>query len=599
MKNFKKYLIITAFTAVLILGVTSVIKAATWVDLLSADNFAILAGSGITNTGATTIVGDVGSFPTLTQTGFGSVTLTGINHLGDAGTQTAKTDLVTAYNDAAGQPLDTAIVADLGGQTLSAGVYNTASSIAITGTVTLNGGPSDVWIFQAGSTLTTSSGSTSHVSLIGGAQACNVFWKVGSSATIGTGSDFKGNIIAMDSITDDGGSTIVGRLLARNAAITLNNTSITKATCAGLAQGTLHVIKHVVNNNGGSTLAPASTITVSGTTNISPSSFAGDELGTTVLLDAGSYSVDEGAHVGYTNSLSADCSGTITAGGDKTCTITNDDIASNGGGVPYVPPVPPLIEVVKIPNPLSLPAGPGSVMYTYTLRNIGTVPVDNITIVDDTCSPVVRVSGDTNDNSKLDLIETWIHTCTATLSATHTNTVTATGVANGITATDIASATVVVGAPVVPPLIHVTKIPSPLALIGGGAVTYTYTVTNPGTVPLSNVTITDDKCTGLPGRVVGHPGDINNNNLLESNESWSFTCKSNLTKTTTNTATASGDANGLTAKDFAIATVVVSVPGLPKTGFPSNESIKLIYIVGGLFVALLSVYFVKKSKLIK
>jgi hypothetical protein len=120
-------------------------------------------------------------------------------------------------------------------------------------------------------------------------------------------------------------------------------------------------------------------------------------------------------------------------------------------------------------------------------------------------------------------------------------------------------------------LIHIVKTPSPLTLpVGGGAVTYTYTVTNPGTEPLSNVTVTDDKCTGLPGRVAGHPGDINKNNLLESNEIWTFTCKSTLRQTTLNTATATGQANGLTARDLALATVVVAAsPSLPNTGLAS------------------------------
>ena len=103
-------------------------------------------------------------------------------------------------------------------------------------------------------------------------------------------------------------------------------------------------------------------------------------------------------------------------------------------------------------------------------------------------------------------------------------------------------------------------------LFGGGPMTYIYTVTNPGTAPLSNVSVVDDKCTGLPGRVVGHPGDLNGNNLLESNEMWSFTCRTNITQTTTNTATAEGHANGLTAIDFALATVVVAPPKLPDTG---------------------------------
>lgn len=207
--------------------------------------------------------------------------------------------------------------------------------------------------------------------------------------------------------------------------------------------------------------------------------------------------------------------------------------------------------------------------YTYTLRNIGTVPVTNVTMVGDACGPIVRVSGDSNANNALEVNETWVHTCSTTLAATHTNTVVATGWANGISAVDTASATVVVGAPIIPPLIHVVKVPSVFALPApGGAVTYTYTVTNPGTAPLSNVSITDDRCTGLPGRVVGHPGDLNQNNLLESNEAWGFTCQTNLTQTTTNIGTASGSANGLTARDLALATVVVATPGLPSTGLP-------------------------------
>ncbi len=168
---------------------------------------------------------------------------------------------------------------------------------------------------------------------------------------------------------------------------------------------------------------------------------------------------------------------------------------------------------------------------------------------------------------KLDLNETWVHTCSTRLLATHTNTVVATGWANGISAVDIASATVVVGIPLVPPLIHVTKIPAPLALsVGGGIVTYINGVTNPGTVPLSNVRLSDDKC--APVNYLS--GDSNANSKLDMSETWLYTCRANLTKTTTNTIIALGDANGLTARDFAIATVAVAdaTPVLPKTGFP-------------------------------
>ncbi|MEK7651752.1 MAG: hypothetical protein AAB351_00890 [Patescibacteria group bacterium] len=206
----------------------------------------------------------------------------------------------------------------------------------------------------------------------------------------------------------------------------------------------------------------------------------------------------------------------LSPGDNRFCIITNNDI-----GAPVVaPPIPPLIDVVKVPSPLALPAGPGNVAYTYTLQNIGTVPMSNVTMVGDTCSPITLVSGDSNADSKLDVNETWTYRCSTLLSVTHTNTVVATGWANGISATDIASATVVVGTQIMPPLIHVVKKPNVFALLaGGGTVIYTYTVTNPGVAPLSNINVADDKCTGLPGRVVGHPGDLNQNNLLESNES--------------------------------------------------------------------------------
>ncbi|MDP9299701.1 MAG: ice-binding family protein [Actinomycetota bacterium] len=208
------------------------------VGLGTADSFAVLAGSGITNTGQTTITGDVGTFPTTSETGFAPcpaancVTLNGTNHAGDAVTQGAKNDLVTAYNDAAGRTPVTTIATQLGGQTLVPGVYNSASgTFGITGTLTLDaqGDPNGVFIFQMASTLITAS--SSNVSLLGGAQACNVFWQVGSSATLGTSSTFRGNILALTSITVTTSVTVVGRVLARNGAVTLDTDTITRAAC--------------------------------------------------------------------------------------------------------------------------------------------------------------------------------------------------------------------------------------------------------------------------------------------------------------------------------------------------------------------------------
>jgi hypothetical protein len=212
--------------------VTEAAATAAAVPLGTAGSFAVLAGAGITNTGPTTLNGDVGTYPTLTITGDGTMTVNGTNHHGDNVTQSAKTDLVTAYNAAAGEGPTSPIAADLGGMTLSPGVYNSASSIKLTGTLTLNGGGNEnsVFVFQAGSALTTES--ASNINLVDGAQSCHVFWQIGSSATLGTGSMFRGTIVALTSITVTTGVSVTGRVLARNGAVTLDSDTITAPACA-------------------------------------------------------------------------------------------------------------------------------------------------------------------------------------------------------------------------------------------------------------------------------------------------------------------------------------------------------------------------------
>jgi hypothetical protein len=204
------------------------------VGLGTAKSFAVLAGTGITNTGATTINGDVGSFPTATETGFATVVLTGTNHHGDAVTQGAKADLTTAYNDAAGRTPATAVAGGtLGGKTLVGGVYNAGGvTLDLTGTLTLNGqnDPNSVWIFQATSDLVTASSSNVH--FINGGQPCNVFWQVTSSATLGSGSHFIGTIMALTSISMNAGVQLNGRALARNGDVTLINDVITRPGCS-------------------------------------------------------------------------------------------------------------------------------------------------------------------------------------------------------------------------------------------------------------------------------------------------------------------------------------------------------------------------------
>ena len=219
---------------------------ATSVPLGTAGSFAVLAGSGITNTGATTIKGDVGSSPTPAETGFAAcpaadcVTLTGANHTSptpnDAVTVKAKIDLTAAYNYAAGQ-VSTQVATELANQRLVAGVYSSASgTFQMTGTLVLDGQnkTNGVWIFQTASTLIT--GGTGNVSLIRGAQACDVFYQVGSAATLGAGSTLKGTILAHDTISLGNGVTVQGRLLAGEqasgaGAVTLIHDTIVSPLC--------------------------------------------------------------------------------------------------------------------------------------------------------------------------------------------------------------------------------------------------------------------------------------------------------------------------------------------------------------------------------
>jgi Ice-binding-like len=229
-------LLLTIFIAVLVGAAWPITAlAATQPRLGTATSFAVLAGSAITNTGATTINGDVGLSPggSSSVTGFPPGIINGGTHYADAVALQAKSDLVTAYNDAANQtPFVDKTGVDLGNQNLTPGTYHFSSSAQLTGPLTLSG--FGTYIFQIGSTLTTASGSK--VLLTNGAQACGVYWQVTSSATFGTTTSFQGTVMALASITMTTGATLIGRALARNVAVTLDTNTITvpPASCASL-----------------------------------------------------------------------------------------------------------------------------------------------------------------------------------------------------------------------------------------------------------------------------------------------------------------------------------------------------------------------------
>ena len=204
------------------------------VGLGTAGSFAVLAGTTVTNTGPSTISGNLGVSPGTAVTGFPpGIVSHGTIHSADGVADGAQSDLTTGYNDAAGRSPTANVPAFIGaGQTLAPGVYKASSSLDVGGSLTLDAGgdPNAVFIFQAPSTLITDSASS--VILTNGAQACNVFWQVGSSATLGTNSAFSGSILALTSISVNTGDTVDGRALARNGAVTLDDDTITSPTCA-------------------------------------------------------------------------------------------------------------------------------------------------------------------------------------------------------------------------------------------------------------------------------------------------------------------------------------------------------------------------------
>jgi hypothetical protein len=210
-------------------GTTAAAQAT--VGLGTAGSYAVLAGTTVTNTGPSTVTASLGVSPGTAVTGFPpGIVSNGSIHAADAAALNAQAALTTAFNDAAGRSTTGAISADLAGQTLTTGVY-TGGALALSGTLTLDaqGDPSAVFVFQAASTLTT--GSSSRVSLINGADACNVFWVIGSSATIGTGSNFVGTVLALTSISAQTNATIHGRLLARNGQVSLDSNAFTVSSC--------------------------------------------------------------------------------------------------------------------------------------------------------------------------------------------------------------------------------------------------------------------------------------------------------------------------------------------------------------------------------
>lgn len=365
------------------------------------------------------------------------------------------------------------------------------------------------------------------------------------------------------------------------------------ATPLASASATLHVVKLVVNGNNGTAIASDFSVHVTNSgIDVAGSPTAGvTTLGTSYALNPGTYTVSEDPNTLYAQTFTGACdaqgSVSLSGGDDKICTIISTGIppppsvvplissSSGGGGGSiefYLPRIIPVIGIAKVPSPLVLPAGPGPVIYNYTVWNVGgKQALTGVTVKDDKCEPVVLVSGDTNANNKLDPGENWKYSCQVILLDTITNTAVATGYSDDSyhqIAFAKAIATVVVGVPLSPPLVNLVRVPDVLTPLpfGGGNVTYTDTITNPGVVALHDVALTDGKCV-----TTSHAsGDTNGNSMLDPGESWVYTCLTNISISNRSIAMAEGRANGLIALGYAFNDVLVLAPGFPTTGSLSS-----------------------------
>jgi hypothetical protein len=392
----------------------SQVLAATAPGLGVAESFGVLGASTVTNTGDTVITGDLGVWPGLAITGFPPGSYTGALHAADGVAQQAQSDVTTAYNDLAGQACNTDLTGqNLGGLTLTPGVYCFSSSAQLTGALVLNalGDADAVFIFQIGSTLTTASDSSVVVINVPPEGLCNIYWQVGSSATLDTTTNFTGNILALDSITLKTGASLYGRALARNAAVTMDNNQITIPVC-GVAPlpGTLEIFNFNDLNGNGVQDQPGETpladwhYTITGPSGYS--SFGntdGSGLIVKTGLVPGDYNVTETVQAGWIVTTDNPQTGTVPAGGGMRLNFGNRELVPpetpgtleifkfndlNGDGI-YEPGAPDFETPLQSWN--FTVTGPTPTPGLYSTGGDGLITISNLTAGDYTVTEMLHV----------------------------------------------------------------------------------------------------------------------------------------------------------------------------------------------------------------
>jgi uncharacterized repeat protein (TIGR01451 family) len=360
------------------------------VNLGSASTFTILGASTVTSTGPSVINGNLGVSPGNAVTGFPpAVVVGGVQHVADGPAAAAQSDLTAAYIDAGNRTVPVVVAGDLGGRTLPPGLYYSASSLGITGVLTLDGqgNSSSVFIFQIGSALTTAT--SSQVVLIGGAQAANIFWQVGSSATLGTYSIFYGTIMAQASVSIGTGAALNGRALARTGAVTLDSTTginpgppVTSGTppaltvSCPLGNALVNVAYNsLVASTGGTPPYTFSITTGSLPPGLSLNSSTGAVTGTPT---------GTGGTSAFTTHVSDSLTGTAN---NATCSIVVAGVASQAD-----------VSITKT-GPATVVPGSPNMTYNIVVTNLGAIPATGVTVYDVLPSPTTFVSATPSQGS--------------------------------------------------------------------------------------------------------------------------------------------------------------------------------------------------------
>jgi Ice-binding-like len=520
------------FSALLVVASLNTAKAQVAPSLGTAESFAVLGASTVTNTGPTIITGDLGVSPGTAITGFPPGTVVGgATHAADAVALQAQSDNTAAYNQLAGQACNTTfgVPTDIGGMTLVPGVYCFASSAGLTGALTLNaqGNPNAVFIFDIGSTLITASNAS--VVLINGAEPCNVFWKVGSSATLGTGTVMIGNILALTSISLTTNATLSGRALAQNGAVTMDSNTVSVTSCsttslipptinkvfspATILAGAVSTLTITLNNANTSAASLTSPLTDSLPSGVVVSGGGSTTCGGTVTAIVGSSSVTlTGGSIPIAGSCTLTVDVTAAAAGTYINSLSSGALQTSNGSN-----VTPAVATLVATSPTSAPPtvnkafAPGTIVagsvstLTITLSNPDTMVASLTSPLTDNLPSGLTVSGNAST------------TCGGTVTAnTGSSSVTLTGgsipasgscsVTVDVTAavagsyfnslpagalqtgngsnTQPAVATITVNAiPVVPPTL--SKAFAPGTIVAGGVSTLTITLNNPDSVVAS------------------------------------------------------------------------------------------------------------------